>query len=106
MMALGVMFLSVLDAVFSLRLIANGAQELNPVMAFLIEHNVLVFAWIKIAITAIVLVLLVSHANHKVFGFMRVRSVLMAGLALYVCLVTYELALLALIQPLEQVYLG
>ncbi len=106
LMAMGVFLLSVLDSIFTLQLIARGAEELNPLLAMLMEIDVSVFAWSKTAITAGVLVLLVSHANHKVFGFLRIRKVLLVGLIGYLCLVAYEATLLLMFPPIPELVLN
>jgi len=54
--------LSILDAVFTLDLVSHGAKELNPVMAYYLNHGPLVFFGVKYFLTcaSIVLVLLIK----------------------------------------------
>lgn len=105
-MAMSILLFSVLDSILTLQLIARGADELNPLVGFLIDMDVGIFAWTKTVVTAVVLVLLVTHANHKLFGVLRVRKVLLVGLVGYVCLVAYEAVLLIMFQPLPQLILN
>ncbi len=99
LIAMSVLLFSVIDSILTLQLIARGAEELNPLLAMLIEIDVKLFAWTKTVITAMALVLLVSHANHKVFGVMRIRKVLVICLFLYSVLVTYQAVLIAVAPP-------
>ena len=105
-MAMSVLLFSVLDSILTLQLIARGAEELNPLLAMLMNVNEHVFAWSKTGITAVVLVIFVSHANHKVFGLLRIRKVLLIGLVVYVCLVAYEVTLMVMFAPLPDVVLS
>lgn len=106
LVALSIVLFSLLDSIFTLQLIARGAEELNPLMAHLINIDVQVFAWTKTLVTASVLVLLVAHANHVLFGLFRVRRVLQLGLAGYVCLVAYQVVLMVMFEPLPTVVLS
>lgn len=102
--AMCVLLFAALDAVLTLQLIAYGATELNPLMRVLIEVDVYLFAWFKMALTAVVLIIAVSHANHRLFGLWRTRKVLLFALWVYVALVTYQLTLLSLVvRPLADV---
>lgn len=58
-----IIMLSVLDAIFTLKLINEGAAELNPIMAYYLNHGPLVFFWAKYTLTcgAILLVFLNQH---------------------------------------------
>jgi len=105
--AMCVLLFAALDALLTLQLIAYGATELNPFMRMLIEVDVYLFAWFKMALTAVVLIIAVSHANHRLFGLWRTRSILLFALWVYVALVTYQLTLLSLVvKPISDVHLG
>ena len=56
-----ILSLSILDAIFTLDLVSHGAVELNPVMAYYLNHGPLVFFGVKYFLTcaSIVLVLLI-----------------------------------------------
>ncbi len=53
--------LTILDAIFTLDLVSHGAKELNPVMAYYLNHGALVFFGVKYFLTcaSIVLILLI-----------------------------------------------
>jgi len=53
--------LSILDAIFTLDLVSHGAEELNPVMAYYLNHGPLVFFGVKYFLTcaSIALILLI-----------------------------------------------
>ena len=48
-----VLGLSLLDALLTLMLLAKGAQELNPVMAYYLTHGPRVFLFVKYGLTAL-----------------------------------------------------
>lgn len=107
LIAMSVLLFAALDAILTLQLIAYGATELNPFMRILIDVDVYLFAWFKMALTAVVLIIAVSHANYRLFGMWRTRSVLLFALWVYVALVTYQLTLLSLVvKPLADVHIG
>lgn len=61
-LALTVMALSLLDAVLTLTLIAQGAHELNPVMRYYLTHGPRVFLLVKYGMTALsVLIIVVAY---------------------------------------------
>lgn len=97
--AVGILLLSCADACLTLTLLTLGAQEVNPVMARLIYTDVAWFAGVKIGLTGIGVVVLVTLSRFKVFGRIRVLSTLYFSLAAYTALVLYELALLAYLSP-------
>lgn len=95
--AVGLMMLSVMDAIFTLTLIANGGSEVNPIMDWMLQINVVVFVSVKMFLTGIAAVLLVAMNNVLVFKRFRARSILAAAVGLYCGLIVYELGLLSLI---------
>lgn len=94
-MTIAVIALSGLDAVLTLNLLGTGLiREANPLMRFLIEHDVQIFVNLKTALTASGLLLMVVASHATIFGRLRVRTMLHAVLGLYVLLIGYELTLL------------
>jgi hypothetical protein len=91
--ALLILLLCGADALLTLTLIANGATEINPFMAPLVEGSGHAFAWWKYGLTASGVVILTLLGELKVFG-RAVGTVLYAVLGMYVLLVGYELFLL------------
>ena len=95
---LTVLLLSVADAFLTLTLINHGATEVNPVMAPLVKGSGHSFAYWKIGLTAMGVVVLTLLARLRIRG-RAVGGVLYVALALYVVLVGYELFLLRNIPP-------
>jgi len=93
-LALGILLLSCLDALFTLNLLSAGAVELNLIMDVLIAHSIELFLAIKIGLTAVSVVLLVIVARRKFWGSFRVLHVMQLLCLGYVVLIGYELHLL------------
>ena len=96
-LAVALVGLSVLDATFTLMILAAGGTEANPFMNYLLGHGVAPFVAVKMALSAVPAVLLVAAGNLKMFGVLRARSALAALVGMYGGLIVYELALLSLI---------
>ena len=83
------------DALLTLRILETGGIELNPVMAALMDQGVQQFVGLKVALTALSSLLLVSIGfETKFFGRFNVAQILQWFAALYTLLVIYELVLL------------
>ena len=93
-LALMIVVLSVSDAFFTLTLLTNGAVEVNPVLAYLLQNHPGYFAILKMTLTGVGVVVLVAMARKRVFRIMRVRTVLQWFLAGYVVLIAYEVWLM------------
>lgn len=74
-----VISLSMLDATLTLFLISEGASELNPVMAYFLEHGPLVFFVAKYLMTSFALVFILPNTNSYLFGT-KVRGKILFGL--------------------------
>jgi hypothetical protein len=96
-MAIVILLLSMTDAFLTLTLLINGAEELNPVMRFLIERTPRLFAISKIALTGGGLVVLVALARARLFRIIRVSILMHWCLLGYVALILYEAWLLSLV---------
>lgn len=92
----GILLLSICDAVFTLQILANGGKELNWFMAVLIEESDSKFIALKLALTSLALILLVIHHNVQLTGKLRVRHLKYMVLVGYSLLMGYELHLLRL----------
>jgi hypothetical protein len=88
-----VLLLSVADALLTLTLISHGASELNPLMDPLVRGTGHSFAFWKIGLTAIGVMVLILLARLRIRG-RGVGNALYAILVAYIVLVTYELFLL------------
>ncbi|UCD81838.1 MAG: hypothetical protein JSW26_10555 [Desulfobacterales bacterium] len=58
-----ILMLSILDALLTLILIDNGSSELNPVMAYFLEHGLLPFIVAKYFLTSMGVVILLIFKN-------------------------------------------
>jgi len=58
-----ILILSILDAMLTLIVIQRGAQELNPVMAYFLEHGTLTFIVAKYILTSIGVLILLIFKN-------------------------------------------
>ena len=70
-----VLGLSLLDALLTLSLLAKGARELNPIMAYYLTHGPRVFLFVKYGLTAlsvwlIVLLNVTLAARYRIGGSM------------------------------------
>lgn len=94
LIAISILLLSVCDAFLTLRLLTDGAEEANPVMAALLERNSAAFAVMKMSMTGFSVVLMVFLARYRFMRLVRVELALYATLLAYVALVGYEVYLL------------
>ena len=92
--ALGIALLSIVDAFLTLRLLENGADEINPVMAALLFRGVAAFTASKIGVTCLCVVALVCLSSHRFMRLVRVEVMMYALLGAYITLVGYELWLM------------
>ena len=92
-LALGVLLLSCTDALFTLNLLNAGATEANAVMALVLEQGVDRFVAVKIGITAISVIILVTAARRKFFRSFKVEHLLRVFCAGYILVIGYEIYL-------------
>jgi hypothetical protein len=93
-----ILFLSVLDALFTLYLIDHGSKELNPVMAYFIESGPFIFFTVKYALTsaAVVVFLVFKHVRIRKIG-LYTASLFTYVIALFSAVVAWELCLIFLL---------
>ncbi len=94
--SIGVFVLGCVDACLTLRLLAAGATEVNPLLDAALSADPRLFLVLKFVLTAISLALLVLHKNFTVFYCLNGQIILKIAFAIYVCLVGYEATLLSL----------
>jgi hypothetical protein len=75
----------------------HGAEEANPLLAFVLNEHPRLFAGVKIALTGFGILLLVALARARVFRVFRVSLFLYGLVAAYMALVGYEVWLLRLL---------
>ncbi len=91
---MGISLLSMVDAFLTLNLLNNGADEINPIMAALLDRGTTAFTVCKMAATGICVVALVVMSRYRFMRLIRVEMVIYIVLAAYASLVWYELWLL------------
>ena len=89
-LALTILLLSVADAFLTLTLIMGGAQEANPLLAFILRDHPELFAVLKMGLTGSGVLVLVAVARSRLFRVMRVGIVLQGIFVAYVALIAYE----------------
>ena len=92
--SIGILLLSVGDAVLTITLMSYGAVEVNPVMAVLVDGSPALFVSLKMAMTGISVMLLVSLARYRFMRVVRVELILYGALAAYTILVVHEFGML------------
>src|SRR5579864_8847254 len=89
-----ILLFSCADAFLTLRLMEEGAYELNPFMAPLVGGSTVGFALVKIGMTAIGVVLLTQLSRLRTFGRVPVGLIIYGVLAIYGTFGFYEIRLL------------
>jgi hypothetical protein len=85
-----ILLLSVADAFLTLTLIMGGAQEANPLLAFVLQEHPEFFAALKMGLTGSGVLVLVAVARTRLFRIMRVGLLLQGVFVAYVALIAYE----------------
>jgi hypothetical protein len=101
--AIGISLLSMADAFLTLTLLNSGADEINPIMAALLDRGTLAFTVFKMATTGVCVVALVILSRHRFMRLIRVEIVMYIVLGTYLSLIGYELWLLK--RPLDAMIL-
>lgn len=94
-LALAIVLMCCADALFTLNLMAIGAEEMNALMDNLIAHDVDRFLAIKIGVTGGSVILLGVAARRRFLGVLPVYRVLQLFCAGYAALLVWELTLFA-----------
>ena len=92
---LTMLLLSTTDAFLTVRLMSDGAQETNPLLAFVLSEHPRLFAAVKMALTGLGTLLLVALARARAFRVVRVSVFLYGLAAAYLALIAYEAWLLS-----------
>ena len=92
--ALVVLLLSMADTFLTLVLVQHGAIEVNPIMAPLVLGGGRSFAFMKLALTATAVTILVSLTRVPTFGRLLAGPILVGTAFLYALLISYELWLI------------
>jgi hypothetical protein len=89
-----VLLLSMADTLMTLVLIQHGAVEINPIMQPFVIGNGPTFAFLKLALTASAVTILVVLTRVPTFGRLLAGPILMGAAFMYVVLIGYEMWLL------------
>ena len=89
--ALVVLLLSMADTFLTLVLVQHGAIEVNPLMAPLVVGGGRSFAFLKLALTAAAVTILVALTRVPAFGRLLAGPILVSAAFLYALLISYEL---------------
>ena len=92
--ALIVLLLSMADTLLTLVLIQHGAIEINPLMEPFVIGSGPTFAFVKLALTATAVMILVVLTRVPTFGRLLAGPILVGAALLYTVLLSYELWLL------------
>jgi hypothetical protein len=88
-LAISVVVLSILDAMFTLLHLQNGGREINPVMELALFTGVPFFLFVKTSLTDLGVIFLAIHQNFRIG-----RAALRVTAAGYAVLILYHAALL------------
>ena len=95
-LAVVMLLLSVTDAFFTVRLLAAGGTETNPLLALVLNEHPALFAAIKMGLTGFSVVVLVAVARSRLLGLISARRLFQGLVLAYLVLVVYELWLVSL----------
>lgn len=90
----GILLLSAVDARLTLKLIAAGATELNPVMDYCLTQGTIPFIVVKMLLTIGGLIILFINRNYA-RNFINIKKLSITVFVLYMVVVGYELILLS-----------
>jgi hypothetical protein len=93
-LGLTIVLMSVMDAFFTLNIVALGGEELNLLMRALMDADINTFLLVKYWATAIGVIFLIAMARMRFAGILPVRRILQGICAMYACLMVYEVYLL------------
>ncbi len=91
---IGIILLSLTDAMLTLHLIRSGAAEVNPIMEHFLEFGTLPFLAAKYLLTTASVILLLIYKNVRVFGTrIRAKYMFVVILMIFISVVLWELYL-------------
>ncbi len=92
---IGIILLSVTDAMLTLYLIRNGAAEINPIMEHFLKYGPLPFLVAKYLLTTASVILLLIYKNVHIFGTkIRAKFLFIIILLIFASVVLWELFLI------------
>lgn len=95
---IGIILLSVTDAMLTLYLIRNGAAEINPIMEHFLKYGPLPFLAAKYLLTTASVVLLLIYKNVHIFGTkIRAKYLFILIFLIFISVVVWELYLIVFV---------
>lgn len=94
---MGIMMLSVTDAILTLKILSSGGVEVNLFLDWVVQNNIELFASVKFALTGLSIIFLTRYINYRLFNLFSVSTFLQVVFAGYIVLISYQIALLQLI---------
>jgi Domain of unknown function (DUF5658) len=85
-----ILILCIADAYFTVKIIDLGGKELNRFMLVFINTNAVAALVFKYMVTAVCIGFILVHKNFRVFGRLRVSSLIHVFFGVYLSLVVYE----------------
>jgi len=85
-----ILALCVLDAYFTLKIIDFGGKELNRLMLIFLYKKPISALIFKYLVTAVSIIFILIHKNFRVFGKVKVCSLIDVFFSVYLTLVAYE----------------
>ena len=95
-LAVVMLLLSVTDAFLTVRLLAAGGTETNPLLALVLNEHPALFAAVKMGLTGFSVVVLVAVARSRLLGLISAQWLFQGLVLAYLALVVYELWLVSL----------
>jgi len=97
---MAILCLSVVDALFTLFLIENGSNELNPIMAYALKSGPFTFFTVKYLLTSLALLIFLIFKNTHIRRLgIYTTSIFSYVIALFSAVVTWEIFLIVFCVP-------
>ncbi len=92
---IGIILLSITDAMFTLYLVRHGASEVNPIMDHFLKYGPLPFLAAKYLLTTASVILLLIYKNVKIFRTkIRAKYLFILVFLIFISVVLWELYLI------------
>jgi hypothetical protein len=96
LIALAILVMSAMDALFTLNILSLGGEEVNPGMKLLLDKSTATFLVVKYFATSIGVVLLLLFERVRIGGVLSARQILNGLCLLYGALIIYHIFLIVI----------
>ena len=87
--------LSIVDSYLTIDLLSQGAEELNPIMAFYLNHSPLLFFMVKYTLTCAGIMIILTLKNNYIWRTrLRVEFFLVSFFFVFALVISWQLFLL------------